>query len=103
MTEPQRAIDLKRPVAIDPMTMPGFDADLAAHADNFIALLQSEGHLPVNIIGHMAGLLAMTEAVWRMQNKPDDQIRARSVLWWNRCLGRLGDELLADAVPVSRS
>jgi hypothetical protein len=55
------------------------------------------------ILGHMAGLLAMTEAIRRMQNKPDDQIRARSVLWWNRCLGQLGDGLLASTAPVSRT
>jgi hypothetical protein len=42
MNEPQRAIDLRRPVVIDPMTMPGFDADLGAHTDNFITLLQRQ-------------------------------------------------------------
>ena len=52
-----RAIDLKHHVVIDPMMIVPFDSNVDEHADSFIAHLQRQGHLPINILGHMAGLL----------------------------------------------
>jgi hypothetical protein len=62
MTEPQPAIDLGRLIVLDPRVMPTFDCDLEDHADSLIALLQQQGHAPINCLGHVAGLLAMAEA-----------------------------------------
>ena len=94
-----QAIDLNRAVVINPMHIPGWEADLEAHADEYTAWMQHEGYAPLNKLGAMGGLLALTQGLWRMLGRPEDEITERSHRWWVRCMERLTEEMLAIARP----
>ncbi len=84
-----KAIDLKRKIVIDPTHMLGWNADIEAHADEYTAWMRAQGYAPLNKLGAMGGLLAMTQGTWRMLGRPEDEIVEKGHRWWVRCMERL--------------
>jgi hypothetical protein len=95
-------VDLDRLVVVNPKEIPTWDTDLEAHAESYAARLRAEEQAVVNMLGHLASITAMAEAVWRLQGRPEDDIQERTHRWYGVALNQIAAITLAAVPPAGQ-